>query len=144
LILNLNYLNNLNYSSVSKMSEVHTTGKCEEGKKGNYIYKNISNINYHLLPVLKILSTVLLSVSLHIVSVKFYNYYCISDGWFSILHSIIYMPTPQCRILIDIIKYTSDLYILFWTTLFSSVLLNYKLVRNSLTSLKDSIKYFKN
>lgn len=94
-------------------------------------------------PILKTLLTVFLSISMHIVSVKFYNYYCISDGWFSIFYSILYIPTPQCRILLDVIKYTSDLYILFWTTLFSSILLNYKIVKNSLT-INHNIKYFKN
>ena len=95
-------------------------------------------------PILKTLLTVFLSISIHIVSVKFYNYYCISDGWFSIFYSILYIPTPQCRILLDVIKYTSDLYILFWTTLFSSILLNYKIVKNSLIRINHNIKYFKN
>ena len=95
-------------------------------------------------PILKTLLTVFLSISIHIVSVKFYNYYCISDGWFSIFYSILYIPTPQCRILLDVIKYTSDLYILFWTTLFSSILLNYKIVKNSLITINHNIKYFKN
>ena len=95
-------------------------------------------------PILKTLLTVFLSISIHIISVKFYNYYCISDGWFSIFYSILYIPTPQCRILLDVIKYTSDLYILFWTTLFSSILLNYKIVKNSLITINHNIKYFKN
>ena len=95
-------------------------------------------------PILKTLLTVFLSISIHIVSVKFYNYYCISDGWFSIFYSMLYIPTPQCRILLDVIKYTSDLYILFWTTLFSSILLNYKIVKNSLIRINHNIKYFKN
>ena len=95
-------------------------------------------------PILKTLLTVFLSISIHIVSVKFYNYYCISDGWFSIFYSMLYIPTPQCRILLDVIKYTSDLYILFWTTLFSSILLNYKIVKNSLITINHNIKYFKN
>ena len=95
-------------------------------------------------PILKTLLTVFLSISIHIISVKFYNYYCISDGWFSIFYSMLYIPTPQCRILLDVIKYTSDLYILFWTTLFSSILLNYKIVKNSLITINHNIKYFKN
>lgn len=95
-------------------------------------------------PILKTLLTVFLSISIHIISVKFYNYYCISDGWFSIFYSILYIPTPQCRILLEVIKYTSDLYILFWTSLFSSILLNYKIVKNSLIMINHNIKYFKN
>jgi hypothetical protein len=95
-------------------------------------------------PILKTLLTVFLSISIHIFSVKFYNYYCISDGWFTIFYSMLYIPTPQCRILLDVIKYTSDLYILFWTTLFSSILLNYKIVKNSLITINHNIKYFKN
>ena len=95
-------------------------------------------------PILKTLLTVFLSISIHIFSVKFYNYYCISDGWFTIFYSMLYISTPQCRILLDVIKYTSDLYILFWTTLFSSILLNYKIVKNSLIRINHNIKYFKN
>jgi hypothetical protein len=95
-------------------------------------------------PILKTLGTILISVIFHILTTKLYNYYCIGEGWISIVHTMLYMPSPQCRIILDMIKYTSDLYILFWTTIISGFILNYKIVKKGLTTINNNIKYFKN
>lgn len=105
-----------------------------------------SNFSYLSIikPVLKTLLTVLVSVVVHVLTTKLYNYHCIGEGWFSIIHTLLYMPNPQCRIMLDIMKYTSDLYILFWTTLLSGFILNYKIVKKGLSTINYNIKYFKN
>ena len=95
-------------------------------------------------PVLKTLVTVFISVVIHVLTAKLYNYHCIGEGWFSIIHTLLYMPNPQCRILLDVMKYTSDLYILFWTTMLSGFILNYKIVKKGLSTINYNIKYFKN
>jgi len=95
-------------------------------------------------PVLKTLVTVFVSVVVHVLTAKLYNFHCIGEGWFSIIHTLLYMPNPQCRILLDIMKYTSDLYILFWTTMLSGFILNYKIVKKGLSTINYNIKYFKN
>ena len=99
---------------------------------------------YYLKPILKTLVTVFISVVVHVLSAKLYNYHCIGDGWFSIIHTLLYMPNPQCRILLDTMKYTSDMYILFWTTMISGFLLNFKIVKKGLSAINYNIKYFKN
>ena len=112
------------------------------------IHKNTQyskdNCVYFSKHIIKTLITVLFSVSIHIISLKLYNTYCIGEGWYSIIHSLIYIPTPQCRILLDVVKYTSDMYILFWTTLFSSILLNFKIIKNTIGKINYNLKYFKN
>ena len=100
---------------------------------------NIWNI---IKPILKTLVAVLIYVIIHILTTKLYNYHCIGDGWISIIHTMLYIPSPQCRIILDIMKYTSDIYILFLTTIISSFILNYKIVKKGLTTI--NIKYFKN
>jgi hypothetical protein len=94
-------------------------------------------------PILKTLVTVLFSIVIHILTSKLYNYHCIGEGWFSIIHTILYMPSPQCRIMLDIMKYTSDLYILFWTTIISCFILNYKIVKKGIVTINNNMKYFK-
>jgi hypothetical protein len=96
-----------------------------------------------LKPILKTLLTIVFSVVIHIICVKIYNYHCIGDGWFSIIQTILNVPSPHCRMLLDIMKYTSDFYILFWTTLFSSFILNYKMVRKWLTNINYNYKTYK-
>ena len=104
----------------------------------------MSNTIWNIIkPILKTLVAVLIYVIIHILTTKLYGYHCIGDGWISIFHTMLYMPSPQCRIILDIMKYTSDLYILFWTTIISSFILNYKIVKKGLTSI-NNIKYFKN
>jgi hypothetical protein len=71
---------------------------------------------------IKTLFIVLILISIHIFSIKVYNTYCIGEGWYSIMYSLIYVPTPQCIMLLNIAKYTSDLYIVIWITLFVSIL----------------------
>lgn len=91
-----------------------------------------SNLYYNLLiPFLKTILTVFIAIGIHILTIEIYTTYCISTGWFSLFHSLVYVPTPQCRVLLDIIKYTSDLYVLFWTTLFSFIFLNFKSIRQN-------------
>jgi hypothetical protein len=109
------------------------------------LYTKYSRIDclYFSKHIIKTLITVLFSLSIHIISLKIYNTYCIGEGWYSIIHSLIYIPTPQCRILLDAVKYTSDLYILFWTTLFSSILLNFKIIKNTIGKINYNLKYFK-
>ena len=100
------------------------------------VYLSLCNLK----PIIKTLATVVISVFIHILATKLYNYHCIGDGWFSIIHTLLYMPNPQCRILLDLMKYTSDTYILFWTTLFSGFLLNYKIIKKGL--LINPLKIF--
>ncbi len=95
-------------------------------------------------PVLKTLTIVFLSVIVHVLTTKLYHFHCIGEGWFSIIHTLLYMPNPQCRIMLDLMKYTSDMYILFWTTMFSGIVLNYKIVKKGLSTINHNIKYFKN
>ena len=78
---------------------------------------------------LKMIIIILFSVTIHILTIKLYNYHCVGDGWFSIIHTLLYIPNPQCIFLLNIMKYTSDLYILFWTTILSGFILNYKIVK---------------
>lgn len=100
------------------------------------------NTYWYIKPVFKILLTILLSVIIHIFSTKIYNYHCIGEGWMSIIHTLLYMPNPQCRILLDIMKYTSDIYILFWTAMLSGLILNYKLFKKTFSTIEYT-KYFK-
>ena len=95
-------------------------------------------------PVLKTLTIVLLSVIVHVLTTKLYHFHCVGEGWFSVIHTLLYMPNPQCRIMLDLMKYTSDMYILFWTTMFSGIVLNYKIVKKGLSTINHNIKYFKN
>ena len=97
-----------------------------------------------IVPIFKTLTIIFSSVVIHILSTKLYHYHCIGDGWFSVIHTLLYMTNPQCRILLDIMKYTSDMYILFWTTLITGFLLNFKFVKKSLSTINYNIKYFKN
>lgn len=95
-----------------------------EGNFNNFtkMYKSIKSS-------FKTLSIVFISVIIHVLSVKIYNYYCVGDGWFSMVHTLLYMQNPQCKLLLDIMKYTSDVYIIFWTILLSSILSNYKNIK---------------
>ena len=95
-------------------------------------------------PILKTFITIFVSIVIHVCSTKLYNYHCIGEGWFSIIHTLLYMSNPQCRILLDIMKYTSDLYILFWTTILSGFILNFKIVKKGLSTINYNMKYFKN
>ena len=108
--------------------------------------ENVSNKSYlfYLKPVAKTLATVLVSVIIHILATKIYHYHCVGEGWFSVVHTLLYMSNPQCRILLDTMKYTSDMYVLFWTTLISGFLLNFKIVKKGLSTINHNIKYFKN
>ena len=97
--------------------------------------QNLSNLSY-LKPILKTLMTVFISIIVHILATKIYSYHCIGYGWFSVIHTLLYMSNPQCRILLDIMKYTSDMYILFWTIIFSGFLLNYKIIKKRFINSK--------
>lgn len=101
--------------------------------QGNFF--KITKLYIYIKSSLKILSIVLISVIIHILSVKLYNYHCVGDGWFSIIHTLLYMPNPQCKLLLDIMKYTSDVYIIFWTILLSSILSNYKNIKSKLNNI---------
>ena len=108
--------------------------------------KNNENSNFEYWSFIKValntLVTVFVSVVIHVLTTKLYNYHCIGEGWLSIIHTLLYMPNPQCRILLDIMKYTSDLYILFWTTTLSGFILNYKIVKKGFSTINYN-KYLK-
>jgi hypothetical protein len=96
---------------------------------------DITKLYIYVKSSLKILSIVSISIIIHILSVKIYNYHCVGDGWFSIIHTLLYMQNPQCKLLLDIMKYTSDVYIIFWTILLSSILENYKTIKSKLNNI---------
>lgn len=96
---------------------------------------------FYLKPILKTIAIVLLSVIVHVLSAKLYNCHCVGEGWFSIIHTLMYMPNPQCRLLLDVIKYTSDLYFLFWTTILSSFVFNYKFFKKWFITLNHTLKF---
>ena len=73
--------------------------------------------------------TLLFTIILHIIFVKLYNYHCIHEGWFSIIHSFMYMSSSQCRFLLESIKTTSDTYFLFLINIFSIISLRLKFLK---------------
>lgn len=92
----------------------------------------IYNCLYYVKPIFKTLFTIFISVVFHILCSKLYQYHCIGDGLFSIIHTLLYMPNPQCRILLDIMKYTSDIYVLFCTILITEILVNFNFFKGNM------------
>ena len=92
---------------------------------------------------LKTALTVLFTISIHVLSVELYLSYCINTGMFSLFYSLLYVPTPQCRILLDVIKHTSDFYVLFWYTFFSFIFLNFETLKKTTGFINYNMKYFK-
>ena len=107
----------------------------------HHVYSQYIQWLFYFKPILKTLVIVFISVIVHVLSSKLYIFHCVGEGWFSIIHTLLYMPNPQCRLLLDAIKYTSDLYFLFWTTILSSFVCNYKFFKQWFISINQTLKF---
>lgn len=58
----------------------------------------------------------------HAIVAKLYMTYCVATHWFPFFHSMIMFANPQCKLMLNILQYTSDIQIAYWSGLVTFIM----------------------
>lgn len=57
----------------------------------------------------------LFAILIHSIVAKIYISYCVANHWFPFLQSMFMFANPQCKLMLNILQYTSDIQIAYWS-----------------------------